>query len=183
MPGAGEAVRAALWRRDPGLTTAAAMAAVCAAMAVPFLAFWKPSVPQDVRENGLLSKLTTWMWVLPMERGEGKKQTLFSSFSPYWHSWLQDLYLLFKVSHCRDHPAVTFWSPYRPGQNLSGEGVLNLSIPQTPLRSSRPTSHCILSFLLKKKRHKPLLELERALSSNVSQEESLMKHNCLSWRI
>lgn len=50
-----------------GLTAAAAMAAVCAAMAVPFLAFWKPSVPQDVRAKGRLSKLTTWMWVLQKE--------------------------------------------------------------------------------------------------------------------
>lgn len=50
------------------LTTAAAMPAVWAAMAVAFLAFWKPSMPQDVRANGLLSKLTTWMWVLQEER-------------------------------------------------------------------------------------------------------------------
>jgi len=47
------------------------MAAVCAAMAVPFLAFWKPSVPQDVWANGVLSKLTTWMWVL---QRDGQKQ-------------------------------------------------------------------------------------------------------------
>lgn len=57
-----------------GLTAAAAMAAVCAAMAVPFLAFWKPSVPQDVRAKGRLSKLTTWMWVLQKESGKRKKQ-------------------------------------------------------------------------------------------------------------
>lgn len=49
------------------------MPAVCAAMAVPFLAFWKPSVPQDVRANGLLSKPTTWMWVLWKERGKRKE--------------------------------------------------------------------------------------------------------------
>lgn len=83
---------------------------------------------------------------------------------------------------CRGHPAVSFWSPYRPRQDLSGEGVLYLSTPQTPLSPFRPTSHCILP-LLSKKRNKTLLELERALNSNISQEESLMKHNCLSWRI
>lgn len=56
--------------RDEGLTTAAATAAVCAAMAVPFLAFWKPSVPQDVRDSGWLSKPTTWMCVLQGGREE-----------------------------------------------------------------------------------------------------------------
>lgn len=72
------------------------MAAVCAAMAVPFLAFWKPSVPQDVRANGLLSKLTTWMWVLQKERGKIKKEAWpklyspVSSHSPYWHGLPQD---------------------------------------------------------------------------------------------
>lgn len=66
-----------------GLTTAAAMAAVCAAMAVPFLAFWKPSVPQDVRANGWLSKLTTWMWVLQKDGGKGKKQAGTKLYSPF----------------------------------------------------------------------------------------------------
>lgn len=66
-PGAGEVVGAPLWKDEDHqcrLTTAAAMAAVCAAMAVPFLAFWKPSVPQDVWANDMLSKVTTWTWVL-----------------------------------------------------------------------------------------------------------------------
>lgn len=85
-PGLGQAVSAPLWRWESlgcGLTTAAAMAAVCAAMAVPFLAFWKPSVPQDVRANGWLSKLTTWMWVLQKDRGKGKKQAGTKLYSPF----------------------------------------------------------------------------------------------------
>lgn len=48
----------------PAAFAAAAMPAVWAAMPVPFLAFRKPSVPQEARASGWFAADMTWICVL-----------------------------------------------------------------------------------------------------------------------
>lgn len=106
--------------RQCKLTVAAAMPAVCAAMAVAFLAFWKPSVPQDVWANGLLSKLTTWMWVLQQERDKRKKEARRGFYCH--NAWLHHRTWLPSQSHMISFKAHQFYSHGPPSSELRGYG-------------------------------------------------------------
>lgn len=61
-----------------GVTAAAEMPAVWAAMGVDFLMFLKPSVPHDVLTMDFPALSVTWMCVLAEDRQSMKPHTLFS---------------------------------------------------------------------------------------------------------
>jgi len=133
------------------LTTAAAMPAVCAAMAVPFLAFWKPSVPQDVWANGLLSKLTTWMWVLQQERSKRKKEAQRGFYSH--NARLRHITQLPPQNHINSLKAHQFYSHGPPSSERWGYGgeseLQNLCGQPVPTHCPKDTanpfthaSHC-----------------------------------------